>query len=115
EAILAVSQLTEAERSQLGQQVRDLGKQGYRLLGVAKAQFEGNEFPKTQQSFPFEFLGFTVFYDPPKQGIREVFQQIYDAGIKVKVITGDNEDTTLAIAQQAGIKNHGPAVGGSQI
>src|SRR5690606_3165900 len=48
-------------------------------------------------------------------GIREVFQQIYDAGIKVKVITGDNEDTTLAIAQQAGIKNHSPAVGGSQI
>lgn len=115
EAILAVSQLTEAERSQLGQQVRDLGKQGYRLLGVAKAQFEGNDFPKAQQSFPFEFLGFTVFYDPPKKGIREVFQQIYDAGIKVKVITGDNEDTTVAIAQQAGIKNHGPAVGGSQI
>lgn len=56
-----------------------------------------------------------MFYDPPKQGIQEVFQHIYDAGIKVKVITGDNEDTTNAIARQAGIKNNTPAVNGAKI
>jgi Ca2+-transporting ATPase len=44
-----------------------------------------------------------------------VFQSIYDAGIKVKVITGDNADTTNAIALQAGIKNEVPAVNGSDI
>ena len=53
-----------------------------------------------QHDFTFEFLGLTVFYDPPKKGIKNVFQQIYDAGIKVKVITGDNADTTKAIANQ---------------
>jgi Ca2+-transporting ATPase len=57
----------------------------------------------------------TVFYDPPKKGIKEVFQHIYDAGIKVKVITGDNADTTKAIALQAGIINNAPAVNGSEI
>lgn len=113
EAILAVSNLSENEKDKLRQRIKDLGKQGYRLLGVAKAQFEGNNFPKKQQDFNFEFLGFTVFYDPPKQGIQEVFQHIYDAGIKVKVITGDNEDTTNAIARQAGIKNNTPAINGS--
>jgi Ca2+-transporting ATPase len=45
-----------------------------------------------------------VFYDPPKKGIKEVFKHIYDAGIQVKVITGDNADTTRAIALQAGIE-----------
>ena len=55
-----------------------------------------------------------MFYDPPKQNIQQVFKKIYDAGIKVKVITGDNADTTNAIAQQAGIKNN-PAVNGSEI
>jgi Ca2+-transporting ATPase len=113
EAILAVSNLSENEKDKLRQRIKDLGKQGYRLLGVAKAQFEGNNFPEKQQDFNFEFLGFTVFYDPPKQGIQEVFQHIYDAGIKVKVITGDNEDTTNAIARQAGIKNNTPAINGS--
>src|SRR5690606_11275971 len=41
--------------------------------------------------------------------------KIYAAGIKVKVITGDNSDTTSAIAQQAGIINHTAAVNGSEI
>src|SRR5690606_8012848 len=54
-------------------------------------------------------------YDPPKQGIQEVFRKIYDAGIKVKVITGDNADTTNAIAKQAGIINNAPAVNGAKI
>ena len=115
EAILAVSNLTENEKKALRQHIKDLGKQGYRLLGVAKAHFEGSDFPEKQQDYNFEFLGFTVFYDPPKQGIQEVFQTIYDAGIKVKVITGDNEDTTNAIALQAGIVNTTPAVNGAEI
>ncbi len=115
EAILAVSNISKAEKDKLHQQIKEVGKQGYRLLGVAKADFEGNDFPEKQQNFSFEFLGFTVFYDPPKKGIQEVFQHLYDAGIKVKVITGDNADTTNAIARQAGIINENPAVNGSEI
>lgn len=115
EAILAVSNLAESEKQRLRQYITDFGKQGYRLLGVAKASFEGHNFPDKQQDYAFEFLGFTVFYDPPKKGIQNVFQHIYEAGIKVKVITGDNEDTTNAIAHQAGIKNDAPAVNGTQI
>ena len=115
EAILAVSQLTENEKENLRHQIQEFGQQGYRILGVAKCDFTGNNFPEKQQDFKFDFLGFTVFYDPPKQTIQQVFKKIYDAGIKVKVITGDNADTTNAIAQQAGIKNNSPAVNGSEI
>ncbi len=115
EAILNASNLAESEKENLRQKIKEFGKQGFRLLGVAKATFEGNDFPDQQQDFAFEFLGFTVFYDPPKHGIQEVFQHIYNAGIKVKVITGDNEDTTNAIAQQAGIVNRNPAINGSEI
>ena len=115
EAILEVSQLSEDKKENLRQQIQDFGKQGYRVLGVAKCDFEGNDFPEKQQDFKFEFLGFTVFYDPPKKNIQQVFKKIYDAGIKVKVITGDNADTTNTIAQQAGIKNNIPAVTGSEI
>src|SRR5690554_8098368 len=97
------------------QHITDFGKQGYRILGVARSKFEGKDFPEKQQDFNFEFLGFTVFYDPPKKNIQEVFQKIYDAGIKVKVITGDNADTTNAIARQAGIINETPAVNGAEI
>ncbi|KIC64024.1 cation-translocating P-type ATPase [Chryseobacterium taiwanense] len=115
EAILNVSQLSEEEKNKIRGEIKEFGEQGYRVLGVAKSNFEGNDFPVKQQDFTFEFLGLLVFYDPPKEGIKNVFQQIYDAGIKVKVITGDNADTTKAIALQAGIKNNTPAVNGSEI
>lgn len=115
EAIMAVAHLTDGERDNLRHHIKELGKQGYRLLGVAKAHFEGYNFPEKQQGYTFEFLGFTVFYDPPKQGIQKVFETIYEAGIQVKVITGDNEDTTNAIASQAGIKTTAAAVNGADI
>lgn len=115
EALLEVSNLSETEKENLRKQIEDFGKQGYRVLGVGKAHFEGNNFPVKQQDYTFEFLGFTIFYDPPKKGIQQVFKQIYDAGIKVKVITGDNADTTNAIAQQAGIINEFPAANGNDI
>lgn len=115
EAIISVSNLSEEEKNKIRKVIKDFGEQGYRVLGVAKSHFEGNNFPGKQQDFRFDFLGLTVFYDPPKKDIKKVFKHIYDAGIQVKVITGDNADTTKAIALQAGIENNTPAINGSEI
>ncbi|GGC33069.1 ATPase [Parapedobacter defluvii] len=115
EALLSVSRLSAKEKERVRDQIKAFAQQGYRVLGVAKSQFEGGDFPEKQQDFPFEFLGLTVFYDPPKKGIKDVFQRIYEAGIAVKVITGDNADTTNAIASQAGIVSDAPPVNGDEI
>ncbi|HTN06996.1 cation-translocating P-type ATPase [Agriterribacter sp.] len=115
EAIIAVSHLTEAESAAMLQQVNALAEKGYRVLGVASSSFEGNAFPAKQQQLPFQLLGFVAFYDPPKPNIKSVFEQFYQAGIAVKIITGDNEVTTKAIAQQAGLKNAGSAMNGGQL
>ncbi|MCC6290367.1 MAG: cation-translocating P-type ATPase [Chitinophagaceae bacterium] len=115
EAILNVCSIADDKRSSVINLVKDFGRQGYRTLGVASCNFEGNNFPARQQDFEFNFLGLVVFYDPPKEGIKNVFRQIYDAGIKVKVITGDNADTTNAIALQAGIINNTEAVNGNDL
>lgn len=115
EAILQVSNLSNEEKEKVRGLITSFGREGYRVLGVAKSTFEGTEFPKIQQDFSFEFMGLVVFYDPPKKGIQEVFQQIYDAGIQVKVITGDNTDTTRSIASQAGIQHTDEALEGKQI
>ncbi len=115
EAILQVTDLPEDEKHRMRQLIKDFGGQGYRVLGVAKSNFAGDDFPEKQQDLPFEFLGFVVFYDPPKQGIQQVFEQIYAAGIKVKVITGDNSDTTRSIATQAGIQHAAVAIEGKEV
>ncbi|MBF6607386.1 MAG: cation-translocating P-type ATPase [Flavobacterium sp.] len=115
EAILEVSNLSENEKAELRGHIRNFGQQGFRVLGVAKCDFEGTIFPDNQQDFRLQFLGFTVFHDPPKKDIQAVFRKIYDAGIKVKIITGDNSETTNAIAQEAGVINNAAAVNGTEV
>lgn len=104
EAILNVTDLDEATRNQVLASVAALAGKGFRILGVAKCGFDGSDFPDMQQQLPFVFVGLLAFYDPPKANIREVFQSFYEAGITVKIITGDNATTTTAIAAQAGFK-----------
>ncbi|MCW5917386.1 MAG: cation-translocating P-type ATPase [Ferruginibacter sp.] len=114
-AILEATDISDKERERIGLKIEAFGKKGYRVLGVAKSSFKGIDFPKNQQDLKFDFLGLLVFSDPPKEGIRDVFNQIYDAGIKVKLITGDNSDTTLSIAALAGIRNETAPVEGKEL
>ena len=115
EAIIDVCELTIVEQEKIRKEIDAFGKQGYRLLGVAKSNFRGDDFPKRQQDIHFEFLGMVVFYDPPKKGIDEVFKKFTAAGIKIKVITGDNAETTKSIALQAGITGVSNPVHGDEI
>ncbi|AZI32256.1 cation-translocating P-type ATPase [Kaistella carnis] len=115
EAIINVCQLSKEDQSKIRKEIDEFGKQGYRLLGVAKSNFEGDDFPKKQQDIQFEFLGMVVFYDPPKKGIDEVFRKFKEAGIKIKVITGDNAQTAKSIALQSGIRGVSDPVNGDEI
>ncbi len=100
EAIVKYSNLAPAEKEKILAVNNDMAKSGLRVLGVAIAEHSGNNFPETQQGFNFRFLGLVGFYDPPRKNMEAVLKQLYAAGIKVKIITGDNPATTTAIAQQ---------------
>lgn len=115
EALLKSSTLNELEREQVLLVSDELAAQGFRLLGVGYSDFEGMNFPKTQQEFPFHFVGLIAFYDPPKENISHVIRQFYDAGIKVKVVTGDNNITTRAIAKKAGIPEADTFINGADL
>lgn len=104
EAIIKVCQLTNSEIQQIHIAVNTLASDGYRVLGVAESIFKENDFPKTQQEFTFNFIGLVAFYDPPKKNIHTVLDHFYKAGISVKIITGDNSETTKSIAKQIGFR-----------
>ncbi|MES2478561.1 MAG: HAD-IC family P-type ATPase [Bacteroidota bacterium] len=115
EALMAVSELSNQEKEHLLSAIKKLADQGYRLLAVAEAIFRGDDFPKTQQEFKFNFLGIVAFSDPPKHNIETVLQSFYNAGIKVKIITGDNPVTTMAIARQVGFEGAEKAISGDEL
>jgi len=115
EALMAVSDLSESEKETLKKKITDLAAQGYRVLGVGLSNFEGTEWPKKQQEFNFEFKGLVAFYDPPKKNISKVFQDFYNAGIAVKIITGDIAETTAAIAKKVNFKGCEKVISGDNL
>lgn len=115
EALLAVSQLTNEERSKVNQALNALTTEGYRVLGVGTAEFSGDGFPKKQQDLKFAFIGLVAFYDPPKKNIGTVFEAFYRAGIAVKIITGDNAATTSTIASQVNFRGAGETMNGEEL
>lgn len=115
EAIIAVSHLSEKEKNQVLVAIEKMAKEGYRVLGVGVTEFSGTNYPKTQQEFKFTFKGLVAFYDPPKANIQEVFETFYKAGIQVKIVTGDNAQTTTTIAKQIGFKDADKVLNGDEL
>lgn len=100
EALMSISNLSKEEKDQIEEAIQTITQEGYRVLAVGQSDFKNNNFPKRQQDFQFQFKGIVAFYDPPKQNIEEVLNHFYDAGILVKIVTGDNAPTTSSIAKQ---------------
>lgn len=115
EALMPLSNLTEPQIQQINETIQTFAHEGYRVLGVAEAKFEGNEFPANQQDFTFQFKGIVAFFDPPKPNIEKVLNDFYTAGIAVKIITGDNAETTASIAKQVGFKGYEKNISGDAL
>lgn len=115
EALMAVSGLKPAQQEAIKHAIDVLAREGYRILGVGEATLEGNIFPERQQDLPFVFKGLLAFYDPPKQNIKSVLESFYQAGIRVKIITGDNALTTKAIAKQIGLAGYEQSMSGDEL
>jgi len=100
ERIVQVCKLTAAEIEEVQQQAESLAAQGYRVLGVAGSLWLGGEYPREQDDFAWDFFGLLALENPPKPNARMVIDQFEQAGISVKMITGDSPETAQAIAKQ---------------
>lgn len=92
-----------------------LAEKGYRVLGVAGNEKAPSVFPPVQTDLNPGFIGLIALADPPKENIPEVLEDFYRAGVKMKILTGDNSITTLAIADKIGFKNQGLYIEGKDL
>ena len=115
EALMATSNLSEKEKEQILTAMKTMALEGYRVLGVGITNFQGNDYPQKQQDFKFDFKGLIAFYDPPKANIKATFETFYNAGIQIKIVTGDNAETTATIAKQVGFRNADKTLNGDEL
>jgi len=86
QAILNLVGPDDKTSKEVNSKVDDLGKKGFRALGVARKNGNGK----------WQYLGLLSLLDPPREDSTEVVKAAKEHGIDVRMVTGDH----LAIAKQ---------------
>ncbi|XP_060756465.1 calcium-transporting ATPase type 2C member 1 isoform X3 [Neoarius graeffei] len=85
--------LTNQQRELYQQEKTYMGSAGLRVLAFAS----GAEMDS------LTFLGLIGIIDPPRSGVKEAVMTLVDSGVSVKMITGDSQETAVAIASRLGL------------
>ena len=89
-----------------------LGAEGFRALGIATRLVDvTHETAAISDEADLVFAGFAVFLDPPKATAGATIRSMADAGISVKVLTGDNELVTRHVFSEIGVPVTGVLTG----
>ena len=115
EAILNQCNLPQSKIKVIEMQSHKYASMGYRVLGVGKGIWHERNWPVSQQEFEFEFSGLIAFQDPPKENIKQTIKIFNNAGIVVKMITGDYPETAVAIATQINLPHSTEVLTGQDI
>lgn len=115
EMVMALCTLDGAAKQQVLLQAGQLAERGQRVLGVARAHWEGSELPANAGDFDYRWVGLLGFEDPIRPEVPEAVRQCVSAGIRVIMITGDYPATASAIAGQAGIPPGKAVLSGAEL
>jgi len=97
--------LNARRRAEALEKARGLNEDGLRVLAVAYKEIV---HPKKSYSVADEsnltLLGFIAFLDPPKESAGATIAALSQAGVAVKILTGDNEIVTRKICREVGLE-----------
>ena len=99
-----INDLTSETRSKIEREYRELSSQGFRVLGVSYRRMGSKPAYSVADESDMVFLGFIAFLDPLKETAGESIELLRQAGVKLKVLTGDNEIVASKISQQLGFQ-----------
>ena len=97
--------------------MEQLTKQGKRVvaLGYQFVSDETDEIISADIGNNFHLIGMVGIIDPPRQEVAASIRKLRYAGIKVKMITGDDPNTAMAIAKQLKLADNVNAITGPEL
>jgi len=104
-----VVKLTDADRKAIVEKNNEMANRALRVLGVAYKDYTSGDVEKD-----LVFIGMVGMIDPPRDEVKESVRMCKDAGVSVKMITGDHAITARAIAREIGLPE-GDVVTGEEL
>lgn len=98
-----IQPIDKTRRAQILQLYTQWSEQGFRVLGVAIKEVAQQPSYSRLDENDMTFVGFLLFFDPPKVGVKETLEQLKQLGVRLKIITGDNKLVARHIAQAIGL------------
>lgn len=96
----------ESVSDQIQQRYEDFSRQGFRTLGLAYKPMDNQTRIGKADEAGMRFLGFLLFFDPPKADCAETINQLRELGVTLKIITGDNRLVAATVSKQLGLAEH---------
>lgn len=101
-----VSPLTEAHKKKIISLSAAFAENALRIIAIAyKDLKDQKDYTIEDAEEDLTFAGFVTMFDPPHEAIKEAIESVFNAQMKVFMITGDNEVTAKAIAKNIGLMN----------
>jgi magnesium-transporting ATPase (P-type) len=99
------------------QAVSDLASEGLRVLALARKTVGRGVTDLAVEDLEegLELIGIVGLLDPPRQEAIRAIRDCHDAGIRVKMITGDHAHTAGAIARKLGLRNSERVLTGKEL
>ncbi len=111
EKVLPLCELTGGQREKLDVKIKDEQRKAQRVLCFAHYDFTDN-----LSEIKYVYDGFVSISDPVRKEAIRAVKDCQNAGIKVKMLTGDNKITAYAVALELGmVKDFSEVIDGAEI
>jgi magnesium-transporting ATPase (P-type) len=107
----------DAAREEWERRMADYARRGLRMVAAAGKRVPATTTGLTHDDLRegIELYGLAAMMDPPRPEAVEAIKVCHEAGIRVKMITGDHPETAMAIGRMLGIRNSRQAITGATL
>ncbi|TVQ44563.1 MAG: HAD family hydrolase [Saprospirales bacterium] len=116
ERIMEFSNLSTKEKEKWKSKIKELASNGLRVMAFGSKETDKNEkLTKELIKSGLDFHGIVGIMDPPRSEAIKSIEECKNAGIDIKMITGDHALTASAIGKKIGIDNSDNVITGEEL
>lgn len=117
EKVIRFSNLDKEQKAYWQKQIEELAAKGLRVMGFGykNADESKNKISEEDVESGLKFSGLAGIIDPPREEAITSIKACIEAGIEIKMITGDHAATASAIGEKIGIENSDKVITGEEL